>query len=266
LKRAIKNPRKALNVAYKLATSSSTTSIKNTEEYDEDREDVFSSHLNITPDKISSLLTKFRESSFQDRVDRCKVETKTKPYELGGMRTGGETAYLATRLIEPEAVLEIGVANGVSTTYLLAAAEHGGFQPDFYGIDKPQFESEIIEQRGQRGIRDVGGIIPDSKEAGWVAPRPLRQKYGYQYYVGDFMNILPSVLGGKPEFELIIYDASKNAKEMRFAYEQSINALAPGGVLISDDIDINSAFSDVCSQSTGQFETFAGCGIFFKSK
>ena len=264
VKRAIKDPKKAFRVAYRQALGRKSTTIDNSESLDKERIKALSHLFDVHPDIVEKHLSELRHSDLQNRLEECMRVMEDYPFSLGGMHVGGETVYVVAALLKPRAICEIGVANGVSTLYLLGAADYGNFDPDIRAIDKPQFESMIREQRGKRGLHGTGGIIPDSREAGWVAPKRQRTEYGYQYYVGDFTEILPDVMEEIEHLDLVLYDASKDRVEMEMAYEESISTLEPGGVLISDDITVNNAFQTVTSQYDGTSFIFGGTGLFRK--
>jgi len=264
VKRAIKDPKKAFRVAYRQALGRKSTTIDNSESLDAERIKALSHLFDVHPDTVEKHLSELRRSDLQNRLEECMRVMEDYPFGLGGMHVGGETVYIVAALLKPRAICEIGVANGVSTLYLLGAADYGNFDPDIRAIDKPQFESMIREQRGKRGLHGTGGIIPDTREAGWVAPKRQRAEYGYQYYVGDFTEILPDVMEEIEHLDLVLYDASKDRVEMEMAYEESISILEPGGVLISDDITVNNAFQTVTSQYDGTSFIFGGTGLFRK--
>jgi len=65
-----------------------------------------------------------------------------------------------------------------------------------------------------------------------------------------------------PPVDLAIYDASKDVDEMQMAYEILIQSLSSQGVLLSDDIKVNDAFSQVTEQNGGKVVKFGGIGVF----
>jgi len=262
LKEGMKNPQKGIRVIKRSVVGGQTTSITDSSEYTEHQIENIVELLDADRGKVEDLLEKARTGRVNRRIEECETQVENKPFSLGGMTLGGETAYLLTRLLEPDTVLEIGVANGISTLYILEALNESETTADVRAIDKPQFESYIREKRGARGLSGVGGIIPDEKEAGWVAPINHRSRHGYQYYVGDFTEVLPKVVDLMPPVDLAIYDASKDSEEMQMAYETLIQSLSSQGVLVSDDIEVNDTFSQVTEQNDGKAVEFGGIGVF----
>lgn len=266
LKRGLANSKKAIRVVYRNSIGKQTTNVSKLSEFDDIREDILAEVLDTDKKKVRELVDDVRTSEIYERIQECEKRIEHKPYSLGGMQLGGETAYLLTRLIKPKSILEVGVANGVSTAYVLGALGELKSTADIRAIDKPQFESQIRSQRGKRGLSGVGGIIPNKQEAGWVAPKDQRSKHGHQYYVGDFTKILPKVTNSMPPIDLAIYDASKDSKEMKMAYDTLIQSLSPNGILISDDIGVNNSFTKVADSHNGSAYEFGGIGIFHKRK
>ena len=213
-KRALSNPRKALQVLRRSVTDASTTSVTNPKQIDEERIVALQQLFDVEENVLQNLLTELREGEVQRRLTECQSLMDDYPFDLGGAHAAGETLYLLVRLLNPDSICELGVANGVSTLYILEAADHESFSPDVRAIDTPLFERDVREQRGKRGLSGVGGIIPDTREAGGVAPKALRARHGYQYYVGDFTETLSGVLDDMNGIELAFYDASKDGTEM----------------------------------------------------
>lgn len=263
LRRALRNPQKALRVLKSIVHQRSSRS----EHLDEvasqdDRRDLLVESFDIDEQIIDEYLDTLAGGPVPKRIRDAEAFFEEKSYGIGGMRFNGETLYLLTRLLEPDTVLEIGVANGMSTAYLLAGLEDAGSdgKADVYAIDRPLFESAVRERRGAAGL--TGGIVPDEKEAGWIASRELRTKYGHQYYVGDFIEILGDILADLGSVDLVVYDASKDAKEMQWAYERCIDALNPGGMLLSDDVLVNDAFDAVTGTVPGTAEIIHNSGLY----
>jgi predicted O-methyltransferase YrrM len=262
LKDGIKNPQKGIRVIKQSVVGGQTTSITDPSEYTERQIKNISELVDADGEKVEDLLENARTGRINRRIENCETQIEDKPFSLGGMMLGGETAYLLTRLLEPDTILEIGVANGISTLYILEALNKLETTADVRAIDKPQFESHIRKKRGARGLSGVGGIIPDEKETGWVASINHRSRHGYQYYVGDFTQVLPKIVDSMPPVDLAIYDASKDSDEMQMAYEILIQSLSSQGVLVSDDIEVNDTFSQVTEQNDGKAVEFGGIGVF----
>lgn len=262
-RRALADPRKAARVLLAILRDTGSERERLDEAESRRRRTRFlTDNFDTDADELAEYAEDLAEGAIPARIERAEAFFEEKPYDLGGMRFNGETLYLLTRLLEPETVLEIGVANGMSTAYLLGGLEDARVdgQTDVYAIDRPLFASTMRERRGTAGL--TSGLVPDEKEAGWIAPRSLRHEYGHQYYAGDFTKILDPILDDIGEVDLVVYDASKDRQEMRMAYERCLDSLSPGGVLLSDDILVNDAFEDVTDAHAGRAEVIHNAGVF----
>lgn len=266
MQKAISDPRRAIRVIKRSIFKNESTHVEDSTVLDPQRKEAFELLFESESYHVDELLEELRTSEIQERILECKKQFNEWTFEPGGMNAGGETAYLAARLLEPESILEVGVANGISTAYILGAVTHSDIECDIRAIDKPLFAQDVREKRGKRGLKNVGGIIPDSHEAAWIAPKSQRKRHGYQYYVGNFTNILPSVTSDIGNIDLAIYDASKDEQDMRMAYETIADSLSPGAILISDDINASDAFENTFQEKNGRVIKFAGCGIFRSNK
>jgi len=132
--------------------------------------------------------------------------------------------YAIVRALKPDIVLETGVANGVSTAYLLLA---------------------LYENRkGSLHSIDAGdpSFLPPSKSPGWVVPDPLCQRW--TLHIGEAKKVLPELLNQLRNVDIFIHDSAHTREHMMFEFEQAYPHLKPGGVLIADDALWNSAFAD----------------------
>lgn len=261
IKEGLKNPRKAVRTLRGQILTKKTTGGDPTA-YDDKREAALASLCDVKTEQIESWIEEVRTGWVNERLSECESVMEQQPYRIGGMRLGGETAYAVTRLLEPESVCEVGVANGVSTLYVLGALrDSAALDADVVGLDRPHFESEYRERRNKRALHDATGIIPDDREAGWFCPIELKRQFGYQYYAADIA-VLPEVVETIDSLDLALYDASKEADDMQRAYETLIDALEPGGVLVSDDVAVNDVFDRVTDHSPGKAKTVGGIGIY----
>jgi predicted O-methyltransferase YrrM len=181
------------------------------------------------------------------------------------MSLGGKALYVITRVVKPRSIMEIGVANGMSTAYILGALSDGDISPEsvtIHAIDRPQFAYQIRERRGRFGVEGIGGLILDNKEVGWMAPNDIKSKYNYQLHIGDFTHILEDILETSGNLDLAVYDASKDSDEMKFAYQNCINKLNEGGVLVSDDVLVNDTFENIVEAQDGQYRIINDTGIY----
>jgi|SRR5271170_419470 len=132
--------------------------------------------------------------------------------------------YAAVRAFRPTIVVETGVANGVSSAYLLLALQAND-RGTLYsvGLNDPQY-------------------LPAGKSLGWIVPRELQSRW--KLLVGDSRAILPGLLGEINSTDIFIHDSLHTYEHMLWEYRVAYPKLSPGGLLISDDAKWNSAFPE----------------------
>jgi predicted O-methyltransferase YrrM len=136
--------------------------------------------------------------------------------------------YMAIRAFQPEIVVETGVANGVSSAYILLALrknERGALYS--IGLSDPQY-------------------LAAGKPLGWIVPESLKSRWNL--LIGDSHDLLPSLLAKLGTIDVFIHDSLHTYDHMRWEYQTAFPYLRPGGLLFSDDAAWNSAFSEYCRE------------------
>ncbi len=132
--------------------------------------------------------------------------------------------YALARAVKPEVILETGVANGVSTSYLLLALKENG-RGKVYSI----------------GLGDTA-YLPPGRAPGWVAPDWLRDRW--KLHIGDSRTLLAPLARELAPLDIFIHDSLHTYDHMMFEFEQAFPHLRPGGILIADDALWNPAFNE----------------------
>jgi predicted O-methyltransferase YrrM len=149
----------------------------------------------------------------------------------GGMVLGGaanlELVYHVTRSLAARRVIETGVAYGWSSLAILLAQETiGGGTLTSTDMPYPRMGNERL----------VGCVVPDRLRKSWtLVRRPDRPA-------------LPRALANLGRIDLAHYDSDKTYAGQSWAFSQMWAALRPGGVLIADDIDCQTAFRDFAAR------------------
>jgi predicted O-methyltransferase YrrM len=155
--------------------------------------------------------------------------------------------YAAVRALVPERIVETGIANGVSSAYLLLAIQKNG---------KGRLHSI--------GLRDPS-FLPPGREPGWVVPSRLREPW--QVEIGDSRQILPLLLSRVGTIDMFIHDSLHTYEHMLWEFEIAYPALRRGGLLLSDDALWNSAFHDFARKMQEQdARILRGVGFLRKNK
>jgi len=124
-------------------------------------------------------------------------------------------AYVLCRLLRPQAVVETGVAYGFTSAAILAAlAENGAGR--LLSVDLPHLHL--------RAGQVVGAA---------VAPQ-LRDRWKLSF--GPSRRVLPGVLADAGEVGLFVQDGSHLTAGQLYDYRTAWPHIAPGGVLLTDDI------------------------------
>jgi hypothetical protein len=132
--------------------------------------------------------------------------------------------YATVRALAPHFIVETGVANGVSSSYLLLA----------------------LQKNGRGSLHSIGladpAFLPLRKGPGWLVPEWLRAPW--QVHLGDAREILPSLLLQLGEIGVFIHDSLHTYDHMMWEFKTAYPHRLPGGLLLSDDALWNNAFHD----------------------
>lgn len=146
-----------------------------------------------------------RPDEVLDRIEASTREHSDQINMLSGAYQGSLLRMLS-RLIRPGRVLEIGTFTGYSAVCLAEGLTADG---------------KVITLEKDHDLKDL-----IDEHLSWT---PLGEKIEVRY--GDAKDILPTL---KKNFDLVFIDAAK--KEYGFYYNESIQRLRPGGLMIIDNV------------------------------
>jgi predicted O-methyltransferase YrrM len=152
----------------------------------------------------------------------------------------GLRLYRLLRDVRPRVAVETGVCNGVSTAFLLLALEDNG-EGELHSIDLPEVAGEEYEQ-GTFWDGKGGAVIPPGKEPGWMVPAELRDRW--HLVLGRSQDELPPLLERLGEIDFFMHDSEHSYECMSFEFRAAWNALRDGGVLVADDVNVNTAWDE----------------------
>ncbi|MCI0563286.1 MAG: class I SAM-dependent methyltransferase [Nitrososphaera sp.] len=139
-----------------------------------------------------------------------------------------QACYALVLLCRPQSLVEIGVAEGVTSFYLLTGLKAVG--------------------GGHLTSIDLPGLTPEwQRETGRSVPAELHARWSLVLGPSSFK--LPRVLKGLGEIDLAVHDGTHHAAAQIREYQLLWRHLKPGGILLSDDVD-NGAFAKFAT-STG---------------
>jgi predicted O-methyltransferase YrrM len=131
-----------------------------------------------------------------------------------------QIAWCLTRHVRPERIVETGVGRGLLTQVILEALERNG-AGRLWSIDLPPFLVPGV-------ARESAAAVSDDLRHRWALLR------------GTSRRLLPRLVGHR-RVDLFIHDSSHTTRNVRFELEQVWPVLAPGGVVLIDDVEKNAA-------------------------
>ena len=146
-------------------------------------------------------------------------------------------AWSVARHLEPAVVVETGVARGMTSAAILAALRSNG-SGRLFSIDLPPLTKGWAEQSG-------------------VAVEP-RLRSRWTYLRGSTRRRLPPLLAAVGGIDIFVHDSLHTFETMTFEFRCAWEALRPGGVMISDDIDDNMAFEVFVADQAPAASTIIG--------
>lgn len=138
-----------------------------------------------------------------------------------------ELLWCLVRHLQPEKVVETGVARGISSAFTLDALSRNG-KGRLWSIDLPPVTP---------GWHDQSGIA--------VAPD---HRGRWTYVRGASRRKLPGLLRSVGEIDLFNHDGLHTRENQLFEYRAAWPYLRVGGILASDDIGKNNAFTTYASE------------------
>jgi predicted O-methyltransferase YrrM len=152
----------------------------------------------------------------------------------------GLRLYRLLRDVRPRVAVETGVCNGVSTAFLLLALGDNG-EGELHSIDLPEVAGEKYEQ-GTFWDGKGGAVIPPGKEPGWMVPVELRDRW--HLVLGRSQDELPPLLERLGAIDFFMHDSEHSYECMSFEFRAAWKALREGGVLVADDVNVNTAWDE----------------------
>ena len=175
-------------------------------------------------------------------LEEVVTRVNTASGEHGGISLeDGMVIYALVRALNPEYVIETGIAAGVSTAFLGAALIDNA-KGTLFSIELPPGDV--------RNIRQADGALFDwpRKTVGWAIPTSIYSKIASRHTVilEDVRTALPRLLGQLPFVDLFIHDDLHTPNHMLWEYELVWRKIRPGGILASDDV--NEGWVDFCQR------------------
>jgi len=192
---------------------------------------------------IDSGLIEKMEAQLNDFQRKLKGNLRGIALGTGAMNIyQGIKLYAILRHLKPEKVLETGVCNGASSSFILKALARNN-KGQLYSIDFPDVlgvrNDEIWEGKGS-------SVIPEQGSTGWLVPPELRSRWSL--ILGKSQEKLPPLLEKIGNIDFFMHDSEHSYACMTFEFETSYPKIRKGGILASHDIDDNTSFQDFAAK------------------
>jgi hypothetical protein len=147
--------------------------------------------------------------------------------------------YAMVRLRKPEIVVETGGTPGNSSAFILRAMQRNG-RGRLVTLDLPSLG--MMKEIGTEQEKVWYANMPTNLPPGWIVPDALKDRH--EQVLGDARETLPDVLRRYPAVDIFIHDSDHSTGHMRWEFLRAWPAVKPGGILYSDDVNLNSAFDE----------------------
>jgi predicted O-methyltransferase YrrM len=200
------------------------------------------------------LTDKFELPDFSDRELKAKTDAiqeeltaKWNEAQDSWNRTGimdfscSALLFQLVRTLKPRVVVETGVANGASSTFILWAMEANGVGA-LYSIDWSE-SGEL-------------SFVPQGKEIGWMVPDELRKRWHLE--IGRSEEKLDPLLKQIGTIDIFLHDSDHSYETMMYEYKAAWPYLARNGLLLSDDAKMNIAFAEFTEDTESPAMVYKG--------
>ena len=173
----------------------------------------------ILAEELLGSLLKLRDSI--ERQLRQNYHDRGLPFpsesNYPGPKAKESLLYLIVASVKPNLIIETGVDQGVSSYFILEALRRNG--------------------SGRLHSIDIGATGASGNSVGWLVPQHLRERWELTLKPAE--EALPTV---NDMVDIFLHDSLHTQEHMSFEFDWADDHLNPGGILCSDDIDLNQAF------------------------
>ena len=139
-----------------------------------------------------------------------------------GDRSPAEAIWCLIAHLRPAAVVETGVAHGLTSRVILEGLHRSG-NGHLWSVDLPAIDTALHHE--------IGIAVPEDMRSRWT------------YVAGTSRRRLPELVRGLQRVDLFIHDSLHTARNTCFELDTVWPALPPGAVAVVDDIDRNLGFA-----------------------
>ena len=163
--------------------------------------------------------------------------------------TFGKWIWCCVRVLQPDSMIETGVAHG-SSSWIILNAMHKNGKGKLYSIDLPNHDTN----------KDYN-FKHTQPETGWMVPNLLKSQW--ELHLGYAQELLPMLLNRLQKIDIFFHDSDHSYEHMKFEFETSSPFIRKGGLMLSDDVHKNKAFTEYVANTKYKSLQFnkGGCAI-----
>jgi predicted O-methyltransferase YrrM len=171
--------------------------------------------------------------------------------------------YWIVRRLKPRMILQTGVSNGLSSAFMMLALAKNGAEGRLHLIDVPAIFNPA-DPAWTRSGTVYGFVIPEGKSSGWMIPDRYRDRCTVE--IGDAKVLLPAAVDRLDRVDMFYHDSDHSYDHMTFEFEQAWRKLAPGAVVVADDIAWNASLWEFADRHRlPSFNYFGSMGVAFQT-
>lgn len=230
--------------------------------------DVLENHFAVASKKIKINENEIEE--IESNISKINIKWKSNGLRLGGLENHTEVLVAVSSYFDAPNILEVGVANGYSTSIFHEILFRSNSHGCIHSIDMPIFERDLSKSDNFLGLMKLkihrylekisysdeesrpdkmwrGGVIPDDKYCGWLVPIDLQLRINSKLFVGNVKDIYSNLPNNF--YDIILLDAMKDEKSRIKLLENSLMLAKKGSFIIQDGGWLNSAVDYFCDNN-----------------
>lgn len=145
--------------------------------------------------------------------------------------------YAVIRASKPKVAIETGVLHGLTTAFLLRGLEKNG-HGKLISIDLPSYPSD-----GPSNKDGYNAVLPRGKQPGWVVDQ-ARHGRRWDLRLDASTVVLPALGREADDLGFFLHDSDHTFETMWFELDWAWERLVGRGVLVCDNIEASTAFSE----------------------
>ena len=170
--------------------------------------------------------------------------------------------YWLVRQTKPKKIIQCGVCNGLSASFMMLALVKNGPEGTLSVIDLPPVFDPGDPDWTVEG-KVYGVVIPEGKTTGWMVPDAYHDRL--EVWNGDAKEMLPKMVDKVDAIDFFYHDSDHTYDHMMFEFREAKRKLTSGGLIVGDDISWNASlwdFADEYGVPSFNFEGAVGVAFF----